>query len=197
MVEFSPPSVFGTTSKLKFSLEPDRWLFHRNTLFSVWRPAKELAQAKELTSSKRSSSSLVDILRSWSMCLAWLDLGRSPEKKAYQLFGCFKQGDASALNNMNSEQTLVGAKPAVKIDLSPNPDGAIISLVPSDRRVAAEVERTIRLVFQKCVPHVSALETGPLPPPLQTLHRREGTSGQTTTRPRNPAPALKVSTRTC
>ena len=88
MVEFQPPNVFGTTSKLKFNLEPDRWTFHRNTLFSLWRPAKELAQAKELTSSKRSSSSLVDILRSWSIYLAWLDLGRSPEKKVYQLFGC-------------------------------------------------------------------------------------------------------------
>ena len=66
------------------------------------------------------------------MCLAWLDLGRSLEKKVYQLFGCFKQGDASALNNMNSEQTLLGAKPAVKIDLNPNPDGAIILLVPTD-----------------------------------------------------------------
>ena len=169
-MEFTPPSAFGTTSKLKFNLEPERWSFHRNTLFTVWRSAKELAQAKELSSHKRSSSSLVELLKSWSMCLAWIDTGRSSEKKSYQLYGCFKQGDASALNNMNSEQTLIGSKPAVKIDLSPNADGAIISLLPTDRRVAAEVERTIRNVFHKCVPHVSALETGPLPPPPQALY---------------------------
>ena len=132
-MEFTPPSAFGTTSKLKFNLEPERWSFHRNTLFTVWRSAKELAGAKELSSHKRSTSSLVELLKSWSMCLAWIDTGHSKDNKTFQLYGCFKQADASALNNLNTEQTLIGSKPVVKINLSPNADGAIISLLPTDR----------------------------------------------------------------
>ena len=110
------------------------------------------------------------------MCLAWIDTGHSKDNKTFQLYGCFKQADASALNNLNTEQTLIGSKPVVKISLSPNADGAIISLIPTDRGAAAEAERTIRNVFNECAPHVSSLETGPLPPPPQALHRTSTSS---------------------
>ena len=105
-MDFEPPSAFGTTSKLKFNLEPERWSFHRNALFTAWRPVKELVGAKEITSHKRSTSSLVDLLKSWAMCLAWVNPG-DKDNKTFQLYGMFKQADASALNNLNTEQTLI------------------------------------------------------------------------------------------